>query len=211
MRPAGAEVEGSELEAGKTKRVRRDPETARTLILDATERLMVHDGYAAVTTRRVAQDLGLNAATIHHYYPTTDDLFIALHKRMMDRQHSELEAVLDADNALEALWNFQSGWNQSALGVEFIALANHRKSVSDIFARVANQSRDLQADALARAIGRLNIDPEILSPMALATMSVAIARTLANEERVGITKGHADVRKFVSWLLSNVSKQNPDT
>src|SRR4051794_39149253 len=76
------------------KRVRRDPETTRTLILDTTERLMVEDGYAAVSSRRVAQELGLNAATVHYYYPTTDDLFIALHRRMTDRQLEELGTVL---------------------------------------------------------------------------------------------------------------------
>jgi AcrR family transcriptional regulator len=36
------------------KRTRRDPDSSRKLILDATEKIMLEDGYASVTTRRVA-------------------------------------------------------------------------------------------------------------------------------------------------------------
>lgn len=188
----------------KPKRIRRDPETARTLILDTTERLMVDEGYAAVTSRRVAQELGINGATVHYYYPTTDDLFIALHQRMTARQLSELKEVVSGDDPFGALWKFQSGWAQSALGVEFLALANHRKSIRDILADTTDKARDAQTLALGGAANQSAIDPEILPPIALSTMLTAIARTLANEERVGITRGHKEVRTFVDWALANL-------
>lgn len=190
----------------KPKRIRRDPETTRTLILDATERLMVDEGYAAVTSRRVAQELGINGATVHYYYPTTDDLFIALHKRMTQRQLAEFEQVLEADDPLAALWTFQSGWAQSALGVEFLALANHRKSIRDVLANTTDEARDAQTQALAGISGQSAIDPQILPPIALTTILVAVARTLANEERVGITRGHEEVRTFVRWGLANLRR-----
>jgi AcrR family transcriptional regulator len=185
-------------------RIRRDPDTARTLILDTTERLMVDEGYAAVTSRRVAQELGINGATVHYYYPTTDDLFIALHKRMTERQLREFEQVLAADNPLEALWKFQSGWAQSALGVEFLALANHRKSIRDVLAGTTDDARAAQSEAFASLTGNSVVGPDVLPPIALTTMLVAIARTLANEERVGITCGHREVRRFVEWALTSL-------
>jgi hypothetical protein len=64
-------------------------------------------------------------------YATTDDLFIALHQRMTNQQLLQLQEVLAAENPLHALWDFQSSWGKSALGVEFIALSNHRKSIQD--------------------------------------------------------------------------------
>jgi AcrR family transcriptional regulator len=194
------------LEASKPKRIRRDPETTRTLILDTTERIMVEEGYAAVTSRRVAQELGINGATVHYYYATTDDLFIALHKRMTERQLSEFEQVMAADDPLKALWEFQSGWAQSALGVEFLALANHRKTIRDVLAGTTDDARDVQTHALARFSGHSVIDPAILPPIALTTILLAIARTLANEERVGITRGHQEVRAFVEWALRQLRR-----
>ena len=190
----------------RPKRVRRDPETTRALILDTTERLMVDEGYAAVTSRRVAQELGINGATVHYYYPTTDDLFIALHKRMTERQLAEFEHVLAAEDPLGALWKFQSGWAQSALGVEFLALANHRKGIREVLAETTDEAREVQTQALARISSQSMIEPQILPPIALTTILVAIARTLANEERVGITRGHQEVRTFVDWALARLKR-----
>lgn len=197
---------GGIYEVDKPKRVRRDPETTRRLILDTAERVMVEEGYAAVSSRRIAQELGINGATVHYYYPTTDDVFIALHKRMTERQLVEFEQVLAAADPLAALWDFQSGWAQSALGVEFLALANHRKSIRDVLAGATDDARDAQGEALGRVAGRSGIDPAILPPIALTTILVAVARTLANEERVGITRGHREVRAFVEWALASLRR-----
>ena len=49
----------------------------RALILDATEQLVVSEGYASVTTWRVAGMIGLTAALVHYYFATTDDLLVA--------------------------------------------------------------------------------------------------------------------------------------
>lgn len=191
--------------AEQRKRIRRDPETTRALILDATEKLMVEEGYAAVSTRRIAQELGLNAATIHYYYPTTDDVFIALHGRMTQRQLAELEKVLACADPLRALWHFQSGWAQTALGVEFLALSNHRKAIGDILAASTNASRAAAAKAIERAIGQLAVGSTKVPPVALGIILVAIGRLLANEGRVGITSGHEEVRNLVEALIDQVS------
>jgi AcrR family transcriptional regulator len=190
--------------------VRRDPDTTRRLILDATERLMIEDGYAAVSSRRVAQEIGLNAATVHYYYPTTDDLFVALHQRMTDRQLEELGKVLASADPLEAFWKFQSGWAQTALGVEFLALSNHRKSIRDLLAGSTDHARTAQAERLGHALGRASAAPAILPPIALATILVAVGRLLSSEERVGITQGHEEVRSFVEWSLKQLAAARPD-
>lgn len=167
---------------------------------------MVEEGYAAVSSRRIAQELGINAATVHYYYPSTDDVFIALHDRMTHRQLGQLEKVLVSPSPVQAFWEFQSGWNHTALGVEFVALANHRKAIRDKLAGSTDAARDTQADFLQDAFGNLAIEPGILPPIALATILVAIGRLLANEERVGITRGHEETRAFVNWALGNLTK-----
>ncbi len=192
------------VEPVKPKRVRRDPATTRKLILDETERLMVEEGYASVSSRRIAQGLGLNPTTIHYYYPATDDIFIALHERLMREQTSALEAVIAAENPLDAFWELQSNWAQTALGVEFVALSNHRKGLRSILAGVTDEARSAQGRALEALTASPALDPAILPPVALATILIAIARTLANEEQVGITRGHAEVRGFVAWALQHL-------
>ena len=72
----------------------------RTLLLDATERLMLEEGYAAVTTRRVAKEVGLT--------PELAELFVlprhALHAARITVPHPDggtvtAEAPLPADMA----------------------------------------------------------------------------------------------------------------
>lgn len=192
--------------AVKPKRIRRNPETTRKLILDMTQKIMLEEGYAAVSTRRVAQELGINGATVHYYFATTDDLFAALHQRMTSSQLEDLEEVLNSASPLEALWTFQMESDQSALGVEFIALSNHRKAMRPVLAGVTNEARQAQAKALKPVIESLGLDANLLPPVALATIVVAVTRTLKNEERVGISTGHDEVRAFCEHLLRNLPK-----
>src|SRR5262245_37763196 len=76
----------------------------RKLLLDTTQRLMLEEGYAAVTTRRVAKEAGLTSALVHYYYPTTDDLLLAVCRRAHERHLERLAKALIAENPLQALW-----------------------------------------------------------------------------------------------------------
>lgn len=69
---------------------------------------------------------------------------------MTGRQLSQFVHFLAAEDSLRALWTFQSGWAQSALGVEFPALANHRGSIRDVLAGTTDDARDAQTQAFAR-------------------------------------------------------------
>src|SRR5205823_13649069 len=48
----------------------------RAKLLDADEKLLLEEGYAAVTSRRVAAKAGLKPQLVHYYFRTMDDLFI---------------------------------------------------------------------------------------------------------------------------------------
>ena len=50
----------------RTRRTGAQESERRSGILDATEYLMLAEGYAAVSTRRVAKQLGLAAGLIHY-------------------------------------------------------------------------------------------------------------------------------------------------
>lgn len=189
----------------KKKRIRREPEVARKLLLDVTERLMSEEGYAAVSTRRVAKEAGVNAALVHYYYATTDDLFIALHRRMMDAMIVAATTALDCENPLAAYWEFQSTRAQAALGIEFIALANHRKSLSVEIAARAEEARAIQVQMIEAVVMRSTILPNICSPIALSILLNSVARTLMNEESVGIVCGHDEVRAVVDWAIARIT------
>lgn len=190
----------------KAKRVRRDPEVAKTMILDATERVMVEEGYAAVTTRAVAKRAGLAPGLVHYYYPSTDDLLVSAYRRTTEANFKRLSQALHSENPLEELWRLQTDATPMALAVEFIALANHRKVIKAEIARYADHARDLQAAAISRLLENSPIDTAVCPSLCFATLMASVARALIMEQTVGISRGHAETRRFVEWMLERSSR-----
>lgn len=189
----------------KPKRVRRDPEMAKKLILDATERLMLDEGYAAVTTRAVAKLAGLAPGLVHYYYPSTDDLLVAAYRRTTEANFERLTEALQSENPVRELWRLQTEATPMALAVEFIALANHRKAIKAEIARYGDYARDLQAAAISRVMENSPIDPAICPPICFTTLMASVARALIMEQNVGISRGHVETQRFVQWMLGRIS------
>ena len=59
-------------------RVRRAPEDAKRLILEAAEQLLVEGGPHAVQVRAVAQRVGMTDAGVAHHFASRDGLLVAL-------------------------------------------------------------------------------------------------------------------------------------
>jgi AcrR family transcriptional regulator len=57
---------------------RRPGATAREEVLDAAGELFTTRGYAATSTRQVAEAVGIRQASLYHYFPTKDDILAAL-------------------------------------------------------------------------------------------------------------------------------------
>ena len=52
------------------------PDTRAAILAAARSRFAEH-GYAGTTIRAVATDAGVDAALVHHYFGTKDELFLA--------------------------------------------------------------------------------------------------------------------------------------
>lgn len=101
----------------------------RGVLLDAAEQLMLEEGYAAVTSRRVAEKAALKPQLVHYYFRTMDDLFLAAFRRRAEEGLEAQAQVLQAPQPLWALWRFSIDPAATAITSEFIALANHRKAL----------------------------------------------------------------------------------
>ncbi|CAN7627776.1 helix-turn-helix domain containing protein [Phenylobacterium sp. LjRoot219] len=195
-----------------TRRFGPENSATRTVLLDATERLMLEEGYAAVTTRRVAKEVGLTPALVHCYFKTTDDLLVALYRRSTERNLAQLTAALQSEKPLQALWDLSSDAVRTNLTMEFRALANHRKVIGVEIARYAEQARELQAEAMQRVLDRSPVDRKLFTPAGVTVLLAATARALTMEEGVGITSGHEDARAIVDWLLQRLEpRSEPQT
>src|SRR3954452_21680260 len=67
-----------------TRRTGSKDSATRAVLLDAAERLLLSEGYAAVTSRRVSAEAGVKPPLVHYYFRTMDDLFVALYRSRAD-------------------------------------------------------------------------------------------------------------------------------
>lgn len=71
---------------------------ARERVLAAAARLFAERGYAAVTLRDIAGDLGIRQASLYHHVPGgKDELFLEVMERGLARHRAGLATALDAD------------------------------------------------------------------------------------------------------------------
>jgi AcrR family transcriptional regulator len=180
----------------------------RTLLLDTAEKLIVEEGYAAVSTRRVGLEAGVKPPLVHYYFPTTEDLLLAVYDRAAEQAHQRTLEALSGPGPLEAFWKLSKDSAHTSLGTEFYALANHREVIRAEIARSGAPIREIEFDALTRAVGD-RFDRSICEPSALLILIAGISRILVMEEAIGITGGHAEVGKLIDWLLAQVTRQEP--
>ncbi|MFJ1456357.1 TetR/AcrR family transcriptional regulator [Nocardia sp. N2S4-5] len=77
-------------------RVRRTPDEARRLILEAAETLLVEGGPAAVQVRAVATRVGMTDAGVNHHFGTREGLLQALLRHGGRKIHQGVQEVLSS-------------------------------------------------------------------------------------------------------------------
>lgn len=184
--------------------------TTRTALLEAATRLMLDEGYAAVTTRKVAAKAGVNQALVYYHFRTMDELFLAVFRRGAEATLRRLEDAARADDPLRALWQVSSEPQNSALTVEFIALANHRPAVRAELADSTRRFRLRQQEIIEQVrAGRAGGRPEGPSAAALTVLAAALARVLSMDGAIGVTDGHDEVLALVEDYLDRSSPLRP--
>ena len=84
---------------------------------------------------------GSSRSLVHYYFRTMDDLFLEVFRRRADENLAHFERTVEADNSLRTLWRLNADPRGAAFMAEFVALANHRKSIRTEIARYAERSR----------------------------------------------------------------------
>jgi AcrR family transcriptional regulator len=185
------------------RRIGAEDSKSRVLLVDAAERLLVREGYAAVTSRRVAAEAGLKPALVHYYFRAMDDLFLAVFRRRAEENLARLGRVLESPQPLRALWEMSTEPGGSVFIVEFTALANHRKAIRAEIAEYGERFRTAQVEALSSRLPDMGIDVDEFPPEAFVMLLTSISRVLAMEDGLGMTGGHAEMLALVERTLQN--------
>ena len=192
------------------RRKSNDDSATRTALLDAAEALMLEEGYAAVTSRKIAAKAGLPNA-IHYYFDTMDDLFIELFRRGADRSLAQQEEALRSPQPLWAFWDLLRDRKNGDLNTEFVALANHRKAIRSEIAESSRTFRRGQLAALARVLEAPRSATAFRSPEAVVLLLSAVSRFLIMENAFDLDTGHEEVVEFVDQCITEIEGERAGT
>ena len=81
------------------ERPRVGREATKEALIEATAQIMVDEGYAAATSRRVAAKAGVKPALVHYYFPSMDDLFVAVLRDKADTAPSVMMKAVEKEEA----------------------------------------------------------------------------------------------------------------
>src|ERR1700752_2844728 len=183
--------------------------TTRDMLVDGTSQIMVEEGYAAATSRRVAAKAGVKPALVHYYFPTMDELYLAVFRRGAAVYLERQQQALSSDRPLHAFWDTLTEPKDTRLLLEFMGLANHRKEIRAEIAAWPEPWREQQITALNFIVREHDIDPEEFPPAALAVVIAAIGRTLILEQGLGTAGGHREAGAVINRFLGRFEMPPP--
>jgi AcrR family transcriptional regulator len=153
----------------------------REAILDAARRAFAEQGYQRATIRGVAELAGVDAALVHHYFGTKQELFVAA-VRLPVNPVEQLVAVLAAEPD-------QVG---RRLVEMFLSIWDHAADRNPLLALIRSAVTDEQAAAMLREF----ITEEVLGPIArrVGSPDARLRATLAGSQLIGLAVARYIIR-----------------
>lgn len=173
-------------------------------MLDAAEYILREEGYGALTSRRVADELGVKQRLVYYYFHTMDDLVLETFKRLAARDLERLKAGVSSDRPLHEIWHVFINTTDSRIVSEFMALANRHDELREEVIAFIETSRKIQVRALKKVLTMSGKDISSVSPEAIAFIGSSVALALNRESAIGLTKGHAPVKKMISQFFEGI-------
>jgi AcrR family transcriptional regulator len=168
-------------------------------LLDAAERLLVEVGAAGITTRRVAEEAGVNHGLVHYYFGSVEQLLVRVLERFTDRLVERQRQMYAADVPFLEKWRTAMAYLDEdrpyqKLWFELQALAWNRPELQERLVRVHEEWRDVLIEAFAPVRDELGLDIPL---EALVSFVYTFNEGIMLDRLSGIELGH---RELLDWI-----------
>lgn len=175
-------------------------------MLDGAEAILRDEGHAALTSRRVAAQIGVKQRLVYYYFRTMDELIVETFRRLAERDLARLRATCAAPHPVQEIWDVSIHTTDARLVSEFMALAHRIGGLKQEVVNFIQESRRIQIEAVTEALATSGKTSRI-SPAGLTLLATSTALAMAREGELGITTGHEDVRLLVTQFLTDVQQR----
>jgi AcrR family transcriptional regulator len=179
---------------------------AEEALLDAAERLLVDVGHAGITTRRLAEEAGVNHGLVHYYFGSNENLLARALERFTERLIERQRALYASDEPFVDKWRtamrYLVGEDQTyeKVWLELQALAWNDAELQARLARVNEEWRAVLTEAFAEPHRELGIE---LPLDALVSLVMTFNIGIMVERLGGVETGHRELLDWIEeWLSS---------
>lgn len=172
-------------------------------MLDAAEVILREEGHAELTSRRIAEGVGVKQRLVYYYFRTMDDLVVELFRRSADRDLARMREASTSPGALREIWDARVASTDARLISEFMALANRIDGLRSEVIHFIEETRAIQVGAIQAAMARKSATSKI-PPAGLALIATSVALSLSREEQLGVTSGHKEIMAVIEAFLNNL-------
>jgi AcrR family transcriptional regulator len=174
-------------------------------MLDAAEETLREEGYGALTSRRVAERIGVKQRLVYYYFLTMDDLIVETFRRLAKREKDRLAAALTSKTPIREIWDVCVHTTDTRLVSEFMALANRIDTLRVEVKNHIEACRKLQVAALTKAM-KASDSPTDVPTVALAIFATSAALALHREAEIGVRTGHKQVAAVIGNLIESLER-----
>ena len=172
-------------------------------MLDATEATLLEEGYGALTSRRIAERIGVKQRLVYYYFQTMDELIVETFRRMSQRELDRMRGTLEREMPVRELWDVCIHTTDSRVTSEFMALAYRNEALRHEVVNFIEESRCIQAQAVLSSLSRSRTSAP-LDADGLALLATGVALAMTREDALGVTMGHASLIAMIENFLDKV-------
>jgi len=182
---------------------------AETALLDAAERLLVEVGYSGITTRRLAEEAGLNHGLVHYYFGSIENVLVRTLERFTDGLIERQRAMYAQDVPFIEKWRtatrflLEDDVRYEKVWLELQALGWNNEDLRERLTAVEEQWRAVLTEAFAQPREELGLDIPL---DALVSLVVTLNLGIMIEQLSGITTGHAELLEWIDRFLDERSR-----
>lgn len=169
-------------------------------MLDAAEATLLEEGYGALTSRRIAERMGVKQRLVYYYFASMDELVVETFRRMAARELERMRELLRADMPMRRLWDICIHTTDSRVTSEFMALAHRNEGLRQEVVRFIEDARSIQAQAIRGALEKSGAASS-LDPDSFALVATGLALALTRESAIGVASGHASLHAMIAAFL----------
>jgi len=184
---------------------------ATDALLDAAEQLLVEIGYAAITTRKLAERAGVNHGLVHYYFGSMEDLLLRVVERFTEALIERQKAMYAAETPFIEKWrqamrfldeDAESGYQK--VWLEMQAMGWNDEAVRIRLQHVHQQWIDVVTPAFERGLTELGVDKRRYSTKSVVALVVTFNQGIILERLSGVDSGHRDLLRMVDRMLERL-------